>query len=57
MTFNKTMLTAALTLALAGQALAAVSSSEAQQLGTSLTQVGADAAANADGSIPAYSGG
>ena len=57
MTFNKTMLTAALTLALAGQALAAVSSSEAAQLGTSLTLVGAEAAANADGSIPAYSGG
>ena len=57
MTFNKTMLAASLTLALAGQALAAVSSSEAAQLGTSLTQVGAEAAANADGSIPAYSGG
>ena len=34
MTFNKTMLAASLTLALAGQALAAVSSSEAAQLGT-----------------------
>ncbi len=57
MTFNKTMLTAALTLALTGQALAAVSSSGAQQLGPSLTRGGAEAPPNADGSFPPNSGG
>jgi hypothetical protein len=36
--------------------LAKVSEEEAAQLGTSLTEVGADPAANADGSIPAFSG-
>ena len=36
--------------------LAKVSEEEAAQLGTSLTPMGADPSANADGSIPAYSG-
>lgn len=45
-------------LALAlGSALAGVSADEAKKLGTSLTQVGAEAAGNADKTIPAYSGG
>lgn len=38
-------------------ALAAVSAEEAKQLGTTLTEFGAIKAANADGSIPAYTGG
>jgi hypothetical protein len=37
-------------------AIARVSEEEAAQLGTTLTPVGADPAANADGSIPAYTG-
>ena len=57
MTFNKTMLAASLTLPLTGQALPPDCSSDAPQLGPRITQVGAEAAANADGSIPAYSGG
>ena len=36
---------------------AAVTAEEAKQLGTSLTEFGAEKAGNADGSIPAYSGG
>lgn len=42
---------------LAGSALAAVSPSEAAKLGTSLTPLGAEKAGNADGSIPAWTGG
>ena len=38
-------------------AQAKVSEAEAAKLGTSLTAVGADPKANADGSIPAYTGG
>ncbi|BBQ25640.1 MULTISPECIES: DUF1329 domain-containing protein [Aeromonas] len=57
MKHKQTMLALSLALAFTSQAQAAVSASEAGKLGTSLTQVGADAAANADGSIPAYTGG
>ncbi len=57
MTFIKTVLAASLAMVLAAQAQAAVSSQEAAKLGSSLTQVGAEKAGNADGSIPAYSGG
>jgi len=42
---------------LATSVLAAVSPQEAQQLGTSLTPVGGEKAGNADGSIPAWTGG
>ncbi|PTQ67039.1 DUF1329 domain-containing protein [Pseudomonas sp. GV071] len=42
---------------LAGQVMAAVSADQAAQLGKTLTAVGAQAAGNADGSIPAYTGG
>ena len=38
-------------------ALAAVSAEQAKQLGTTLTPVGAEMAGNADGSIPAWTGG
>lgn len=41
----------------AASALAAVSPEEAKKLGTTLTPLGAEIAANADKSIPAYSGG
>ena len=40
-----------------GIATAAVSGEEAAQLGKNLTPIGAEAAANKDGSIPAYAGG
>ncbi|MBB2496182.1 DUF1329 domain-containing protein [Aquipseudomonas ullengensis] len=57
MKFVQTVLAASLALAIAGQANAAVSASEAAKLGTSLTAIGAEKAGNADGSIPAYEGG
>jgi hypothetical protein len=41
----------------AGAAHAAVTADEAKALGTTLTAVGADKAANKDGTIPAYAGG
>jgi hypothetical protein len=48
----------ALTLAIGSHgAFAAVSADEAKQLGTTLTPVGATKAGNADGTIPAWSGG
>ena len=42
---------------LAGSAMAAVTPEEAARLGTSLTPLGGEKAANADGSIPAWTGG
>ncbi|MBM7062976.1 DUF1329 domain-containing protein [Pseudomonas sp. UL073] len=42
---------------LAGQVMAAVSADEAAQLGAALTPLGAQKAGNADGSIPAWTGG
>ena len=53
--FRMTILAAALA-AVAGGALAATPD-EAKQLGTTLTAIGADKAANKDGTIPAYDGG
>ena len=55
-----TLMNAALALALsacAGQALAAVSAQQAQQLKTTLTPLGAERAGNAAGTIPAWDGG
>ncbi|MGH8347084.1 MAG: DUF1329 domain-containing protein, partial [Pseudomonas sp.] len=43
--------------ALSGAVLAAVPPDEAAQLGKTLTPVGAQQAGNADGSIPAWTGG
>jgi hypothetical protein len=43
--------------ALPGLTLAAVSAEEAARLGTTLTPIGAEKAGNADGSIPAWTGG
>jgi hypothetical protein len=54
---RKCLITAALVLASAGSALGAVSADEARKLGTTLTEIGAEKSANADGSIPAYTGG
>jgi hypothetical protein len=55
MNFKHTVIAAAL-LAMAG-AHAAVTPEEAKQLGATLTAVGAEKAANKDGTIPEYSGG
>jgi len=51
------MLALAVASLCAGSALAAVSADEAKQLGTTLTAVGAEKAANKDGTIPEYTGG
>lgn len=57
MKFAQTLLASALALAVAGGAQAAVAPDLAAKLGTTLTSVGAEKAGNADGSIPAYTGG
>ncbi|MBK5356632.1 DUF1329 domain-containing protein [Pseudomonas sp. TH41] len=57
MKFVQTLLAASLAMAIGAHAQAAVSPQEAAKLGSSLTLVGAEKAANADGSIPAYAGG
>ncbi|MET1080511.1 MAG: DUF1329 domain-containing protein [Pseudomonas sp.] len=57
MTFVKSVMATSLAVAFAGAVHAAVSPEEAAKLGSSLTLVGAEKAANADGSIPAYEGG
>jgi len=54
--FNKTLVALALA-SLAAPALAAVTADEAKQLGTTLTVVGAEKAANKEGTIPEYTGG
>ncbi len=51
------VVTVALVLALPARGRAAISAEEAKQLGTTLTEIGAERAGNADGSIPAYEGG
>lgn len=56
MKFVKTLMAASLAVAFAGSVHAAVSPAEAAKLGTNLTLVGAEKAASADGSIPAYEG-
>lgn len=55
----RTRLLTALIASAAGTApaLAAITAEEAKQLGTTLTAIGAEKAGNADGSIPAYTGG
>ena len=57
MKFVQTLMAASLTVAFAGMAQASVSLQEAEKLGTTLTMIGAETAGNADGSIPAYTGG
>jgi len=56
MMLKKTLL-AATVLALAASAQASVTQDEAKQLGAALTAVGAEKAANKDGSIPEFAGG
>jgi hypothetical protein len=48
---------ALMALAVPGAARAALTAEEASRLGATLTEVGAEMAGNADGSIPAYTGG
>ena len=55
--FRKVLLVASLATTFGSTAFAAVSADEAKQLGTTLTAVGAEKAANKDGTIPAYTGG
>jgi hypothetical protein len=50
-------LSALVVLAAPAAAPAQVSAEEAKQLGTTLTEIGAERAGNADGTIPAYDGG
>ncbi|MDN4543665.1 DUF1329 domain-containing protein [Pseudomonas sp. C32] len=57
MKFVKSLVTASFLTTLAFDAQALVTSQEASELGARLTMVGAEKAGNADGSIPAYSGG
>ncbi|MNQ79344.1 hypothetical protein D3C85_942880 [compost metagenome] len=54
---TRTLIAASLLAAHAGVLHAAVTAEEAKQLGTTLTPIGAEMAGNADGSIPAYTGG
>lgn len=54
---HNTLLASCLSLLALNVAQAAVSSDQVARLGTSLTLVGAEKAASADGSIPAYQGG
>ncbi|MGH8464301.1 MAG: DUF1329 domain-containing protein, partial [Pseudomonas sp.] len=57
MNYMRTLLATCLSLAAFNAAHAAVSADQAARLGNNLTQIGAEKAANADGSIPAYQGG
>ncbi|MCG2599733.1 MAG: DUF1329 domain-containing protein [Achromobacter sp.] len=54
---KNTLITALALFLLSGSVLAAVSPEEAAKLGDSLTPLGAEKAGNADGSIPAWTGG
>jgi len=57
MNYVRTLLATCLSLAALNSAYAAVSPAQAANLGNTLTGIGAEKAANADGSIPAYQGG
>lgn len=57
MKYSIKLLSAVISMAVSGSLLAAVSPEEAKQIGTTLTPWGAEIAGNADGSIPAYTGG
>jgi len=57
MKFSMKAIVAAVSLTVAGTVWAQVSPEELKQLGTTLTPWGAEIAGNADGSIPAYTGG
>lgn len=51
------LMTSAITLSLSGAVFAGVSATEAAKLGSELTPIGAEKSGNADGSIPAWTGG
>jgi hypothetical protein len=55
--FRRSLMALAIASLTAGSAWAAVSADEAKQLGTTLTQTGAEKAGNKDGTIPEYTGG
>ncbi|HEU5297633.1 MAG TPA: DUF1329 domain-containing protein, partial [Burkholderiaceae bacterium] len=55
--FTRLAAAAVAALACSAPALAAISADEAKALGTTLTPIGAEVAANKDGTIPAYTGG
>ncbi len=57
MNFVKSILATSLLLSIVAAAEAAVTPEQAAQLGTTLTDVGAEKAGNAEGTIPAYTGG
>ena len=57
MTRTMNLLAALVAASFGSAAQAAVSADEAKALGTSLTAIGAEKAANKDGTIPAYTGG
>ena len=57
MRFPLMLLSASISLALSSNAQAAVDAAQVAQLGQSLTLIGAEKAANADGTIPEYTGG
>lgn len=54
---RRSILTASLVLACTGTVWGAIGAEEAKRLGTSLTAIGAEKAGNAEGTIPAYTGG
>ena len=54
---QRKLLAAMAAAAIATPALAAISAEEAKALGTTLTVIGAEKAANKEGTIPAYTGG
>lgn len=51
------LMTSAMVFSMSGAAFAGVSAAEAAKLGNELTPIGAEKAGNADGSIPAWTGG
>ena len=55
--FRKNLIAASLVALASGPAFAAVTADEAKQLGTTLTPVGAEKAANKEGTIPEWTGG
>jgi Protein of unknown function (DUF1329) len=57
MNFQLKLITAALAATTGFAAQAAITAEEAKALGTTLTPIGAEKAANKDGTIPAYTGG
>jgi len=55
--FCRALITTSMVVAFAGNSFAALTPAEAQKLGTTLTEIGAEKSGNADGSIPEYKGG